>query len=136
MRTLYTIGYGNRKPEELINILKDAGIQVVVDVRRRFSKSWCRKYWQVNIKDWLEQSGFKHIYGDEFGNDCDSLEEYREYKLEFRRMEFEWMATDIRDKYGITALLCAEIDPIKCHRSILAEELIKLLGSDWNVKHL
>ncbi len=134
--TLYTIGYGNRKPVALLKILKDNGIETVVDVRRAFSKSWCRKYWQVSIKEWLESEGYKHIYGDELGNQYDSLEEYKKYQFEIRKAELEWLAHDIQANYGKTCLLCAEIDPSKCHRSILADKLLEILGADWKVVHL
>lgn len=137
---IYTIGYGNRKPETTLGILNEARIAVVVDSRRQFSKSWCHLYWWTSLKKWLEGQGFQHRYADELGNQYDTLEEYRNNQLEdIRKHEVRYLCEDIckwNDEGKRVALLCAEIDPAKCHRSILADKLVEMLGDGWKVEHL
>lgn len=147
---LFTIGYGNRKPAELLKILRDNGIRTVIDVRRRGSKAYMRLYWaeqptgENRFCNWLYVNGIRHIQPAIFGNYYDSLEEYKKSlslpdKVRNIRILAEGIERGNIDNYCLFAnfcLLCAEIDPAKCHRSILAEELVKRLGNDWEVVNL
>jgi len=135
---LYTIGYGNRKPDELIKILKDAGVRFIIDVRRHDSGARLYQYRPGEpIQKLLNEHGigYEHwsFYGNYFRNDWP-----QQYKR-FLHRNREQINISIDDIFAIgkpTCLLCAEIDHAKCHRSILADKLAEILGDDWKVVHL
>ena len=135
-KTLFTIGYGNRTPAVLVGMLRDADVDVI-DIRNYGTKAWCQAYWGKNICETLKPMRCHRL--GVFGNACSTLNAYhgRLAQDAFVNDQLLLFAKLIGNGfYKHPCLLCAEIDPARCHRSILAEELIKRLGADWFVKHL
>ena len=140
-RILYTIGYGNRKPDDFVEILKDAGIETVIDVRREGSRGYCFAYSPMGLRGKLKMIDIRYLPPGWLGNPCESLEDYAKYLdaaiAEDKYEKFGCLTSLMYDSfYGKTCLLCAEIDPAKCHRSILADRVVEMLGDGWEVIHL
>lgn len=148
MSTLYTVGYGGRRPAGLVALLKENGINVVIDVRREKSRAFIRTYWagqEMEITLALKARPpieYRHAY--QLGNNYDELEEYRQWLDTPEgetgiRLEAEWIQEGRDVRY---CLLCAEKSAYdkagkpKCHRVYVADALLKLLGEGWDVKHL
>lgn len=155
MKRLMTIGYGNSSPEKFLARLKDAGVAVVLDVRRKGSKSWNGKYNQGNSMGsllWGDMN--KEIPEIEYGtwpslaNKFDELWAYQRW-LQSKPTSTSSAAGFLselqykikKNKDSAYCLLCAERDAYKdgkvnCHRVYVADALVELLGSEWEVKHL
>ena len=51
---LFTIGHGNRKPEDFLALLKDFGIEYVIDVRSQPFSKFYPQYNRDDLKFLLE----------------------------------------------------------------------------------
>ena len=67
-KPLYTIGHGNRKPEDFLALLKDFGIEYLIDVRSQPYSKFNPQFNQNDLKFFLERNGIKYVFmGDTIG---------------------------------------------------------------------
>lgn len=123
---LYTIGHSDHEMPEFLSLLTRHGVDAVADVR---SHPYSRLYSQFNresLADLLQYSGIQYLFlGRELGARRSELESYSgnqaRYDLIAQLPAFREGLDQLR--LGITshriALLCAEKDPITCHRMVL-----------------
>jgi uncharacterized protein (DUF488 family) len=126
----YTIGHSTRKLEEFINIIKNYGIDCVMDVRSypRASNDYDKPYDRDSLEINIKQAGINYIYmGEELGEnrtENEALDE--EGKVDFDKvMEcsifkkgINKIVEGIKRGHKIV-LMCSERNPFNCHRSIL-----------------
>jgi uncharacterized protein (DUF488 family) len=127
-RTVFTVGYGNRTPDEFVQLLHEHGIREVVDVRLRPDRARLAAFKLSKddgkgIRALLKPRGIGYLSFVELGNvflDCIDWEpRYRRLLESATPLLLERvLGTD-----GDFALLCAEIDHKECHRTIIAEHL-------------
>jgi uncharacterized protein (DUF488 family) len=126
MNPLFTIGHSNHSIEHLIDLLKKHEVSAVADVRSapfsRYNPQFNREPLQRSIQD----AGMEYVFlGRELGARSQDPHCYVDGKLQFDLLA----ATELfrsglarllkgMESYRI-ALLCAEKDPITCHRMIL-----------------
>ena len=125
-KALYTIGHSRHPIAHFINILKEHTVTLIFDVR---SIPYSRRNPQFNQKTLagrLANEGIAYIFsGKELGAKSPSPDCYVNGKVQFdliaSRPEFLDGLDRIIDKAGEfkPALLCAEEDPLICHRTIL-----------------
>ncbi len=134
--TLYTIGHGGRSTGELLDLLAAAGVATLVDVRRRprssrhphFSLAPLRAAAQVAglTYHWAgrQLGGFREVLDESphIALPADGLRGYADY------MDTEDFARAAAQLAGLarrapTAILCAEKEPARCHRSLIADYL-------------
>lgn len=152
MNTLFTMGYGRTTKEAFQERLRclseeiDKGL-MIVDIRKEWSKSrngrWCyygelsRTVYDVNRCRCNSQPSLANYYG----YTKPGFAKYRE------SLQASIVMNDLLDNIYNTnncyVLVCAEREPFRangttpnCHRVILAEELVKELGDEWEVKHV
>ena len=141
-KVLYTIGYGNSKPEDFMARLKKAGVTVVLDVRRDGASSWCNSYHQGHQMRLLLYPDIKYLASSSLGNKYDTLDAYKKWINTGGWVEIESREGIFDDYAGETiCLLCAERDAhkdgeVNCHRVYVADALVKLLGDEWEVKDI
>jgi uncharacterized protein (DUF488 family) len=126
----FTVGYGGRKPEELVDLLVRNGVRTVVDVRLRPERASVGLYGrstspEKGIEGLLARAGIGYRSMVELGNlflECDDgMERYREF---FPRVG-DLVAVRLDEVPGPWCLLCAERDPAACHRQFIADWLIE-----------
>ncbi|MEO8615075.1 MAG: DUF488 domain-containing protein [Luteolibacter sp.] len=125
MKSLFTIGHSTHEFAKFLDLLKQHGIQVVADVRSRpFSRlSW---FCGPALKKELKANGLQYVFlGDELGARRVERECYiglrADYDLISRTLAFQEGIKRVREgvaKYRV-ALMCAEKDPLDCHRTVL-----------------
>ena len=125
-KVLYTIGHSRHPIGHFINLLKEASVSLVFDVR---SIPYSRRNPQFRRKalaGWLEDERIDYIFsGKELGAKSPDPDCYINGKVSYdliaARPEFADALDRIIDKSGEArpALLCAEEDPLTCHRTIL-----------------
>jgi uncharacterized protein (DUF488 family) len=129
MKEIYTIGYGGRKFEQFLELLKRWGIEQVVDVRA-FPTSKCPDYKKEELEKSLPPLGIAYVWLRELGGYRKGGYEQFTHKDEFREglKKLEELA-----KQRSTVIMCLETYPSGCHRRFISRELVK---RGWRVLHI
>ena len=130
---IYTIGHSTHQIEKFVSLLQQHGINAIADVR---SVPYSRRNPQYNreaLNEKLREQGIAYVYlGKELGGRSDDPGCYENGRVSYRLLAktplFRSGIERLRD--GSTrnrvALMCAEKDPLNCHRTILvARELVE-----------
>ena len=133
--TIYTWGCSKRAADDLERVIYDRDIDHIIDVRARPRSR--RPAW--NKAKLEEKFGAAYIWAQCFGNPGKHPPDDWEYGLSFTEPEERWGPVDIAvhgcqgdrafalavtiasGALGNVLLLCLEQDPMKCHRSAVAE---------------
>ncbi len=138
---LYTIGHSNHKIEDFISLLKRYGVACVADVRSAPYSRYCPQFNKDTLAAALRAAGIEYMFlGKELGGRPSDSSCYEEGCVNFQRVaereEFkqgiERLLADI-PKQNI-ALMCAEKDPLECHRTILVSRHLK--EHNIQIKHI
>lgn len=125
---IYTIGHGNRKPEDFLLLLNEFHIQYLIDVRSFPYSKFNPQYNQSELKFFLERNGIKYVFmGDSIGGRPKDLSCYDvEGKVDYEAIKSKQFFIDgiLRLKTAFTkgisiCLMCSESKPSECHRSKL-----------------
>lgn len=135
---IYTIGYAGATIERFVQILKDKRISILIDVRSIPKSQYFYQFNNNLLSKTLEKVDIKYgNWKDEFGARQDNLDFYTDNAL-----DYEKFAQSQQFKDGIAkikelekqdrniCLMCAEIDPLNCHRAILCGKEIFANGID------
>jgi len=123
---LYTIGHSNHTISHFIALLKRHKINMVVDVRSLPYSRYCSQFNKNVVSAALQAVNIQYMFlGRKLGARPDVPECYEGGCVDFKwiagRKEFkdglQLLLTDI-GKYHIV-LMCAEKEPLECHRTIL-----------------
>ncbi|MGB3268082.1 MAG: DUF488 domain-containing protein [Microcoleus sp.] len=139
---LFTIGHSNQSIESFLLLLKKHGITAVADVRSHPFSRYLPHFNKSEITAFLSAAGIQYVFlGKELGARPEDLSCYdTEGKALYDRI-----ATTPLFYAGIQRLLkgaanykislmCAEKDPITCHRTILVCH--KLKAFNLQIKHI
>ncbi|MBN2014663.1 MAG: DUF488 domain-containing protein [Candidatus Altiarchaeota archaeon] len=132
---LFTIGHSTRSLEDFIGLLKEYGIDEVIDVR---SIPWSRHNPQFNretLPRALKEKGVDYLHMAGLGGlrkaRKDSVNvgltnaSFRGYADHMQSKEFEESLNTLPElaKKKKLALMCAEAIPWRCHRSLISDAL-------------
>jgi len=142
-KPLYTIGHGNRKPEELLLLLKDFGIEYVIDVRSQPYSKFNPHFNQNSLKFFLQRNGIKYVFmGDTIGGRPTDTTCYdREGKVDYEVVKtkgfflqgIERLKTAYHKDINVV-ILCSESKPCECHRSKLIGRVLD--KDNITIKHI
>lgn len=141
MNPLHTIGYFNRPVSEFIGLLKACGVNVICDVRSSPYSKRNPDFSRDELRAHLRQVQIKYVFlGEELGARPPEPECYiggqARYELLARRKAFhdgiQRVLTGLENYRP--ALMCAERDPMECHRAILVCR--HLISRSVNVQHI
>ena len=127
MDRLYTIGYSGFSIIDFISILKNYKIQVLVDVRSIPHSQYFEDYNEENLSYELRNAGIVYRnYKDNLGARPNNKKYYPKGFLDFELFSksqeflegFEKVKGIIKKGY-VVAIMCAEKDPLICHRTNL-----------------
>ena len=126
MKEIYTIGYSTFIIESFLAVLRKYSINVVADVRSSPYSKYKPEFNKNELKHTLSNHNFSYVFlGDQCGARIKSPECYINGKADYNLISkhplfiqgLDRIKTGI-EKYRIV-LMCAEKDPITCHRMIL-----------------
>jgi uncharacterized protein (DUF488 family) len=135
---LFTIGHGNRTLGEFISLLKENGIQVLVDVRSWPTSKSNPQFNQASLKEALQTEGIKYVWlgkelggfrkqglGDSSPNKAWTSEGFRNYADYIYTEEFASGINELLNiaKTEATTYMCAERFYWRCHRRIISDYL-------------
>ncbi|MFK4132295.1 DUF488 family protein [Pseudomonas luteola] len=123
---IFTIGYAGLTESQFVKLLKQMNVSAVADVRSSpYSKTF-PGFNRENMPNWLSESGIRYVYlGEELGPRSMDPAHYKDDQVQFERLkQTELFNKGIRrlengSKRMTIAIMCAEKDPMTCHRSLL-----------------
>ncbi len=143
--TLWTIGHSTRSGPEFVAILRDAGIEVLVDVRRFAGSRRNPQFAREALPPTLAAAGIAYralpalggrrrpVAGSiNVGWRVDAFRAYADHlaSAEYRQGRAELVAIACRQR---TCVMCAEALWWRCHRRLIADDLC---ARGWTVVHL
>ena len=146
MSTVFTIGHGTRSIEELIAVLKDADVQVLVDVRRFPGSRRHPHFGRDALDETLPAAGIAYDWkGEALGGRRDAdpespniawrVDAFRGYADHMTSESFRTALHELETKAASTkqAVMCAETVWWRCHRRLIADALV---AHGFEVVHL
>ena len=138
---LYTIGHSNHDIGTFLDLLKQHGVSAICDVRSHPYSRFATHFSQRELKAPLAEAGIAYVFlGKELGARSGNPECYLSGKVQYDRLAKEPTFSEglarVRqgmDRYTIS-LMCAEKDPVECHRALLVAR--KLFESGMAVSHI
>jgi uncharacterized protein (DUF488 family) len=131
MSEVATVGHSTHSEEQFIELLRRNSITAVADVRSAPFSRYNPQFNREALKTALKQAGIGYVFlGRELGARSDDPRHYEGERVVYRRLALSTPFQEGIDRIlaGMRkeriALMCAEGDPITCHRTILvAREL-------------
>ena len=138
---LYTIGHSNHAIEEFVGLLKTRGVTAMVDVRSAPYSRFHPQFNKQTLASSLQEAGIAYMFlGEELGARPDEQACYDNGQVDFGRVAgrdqfkrgLERLVAE--SKRRIIAVMCAEKEPLDCHRTILVCRSLKARGV--HIKHI
>lgn len=136
-RTILTVGHSTRSVEEFVNLLNRYDVTAVADVRSMPFSRWTPQFNRDGLKHALKAQGISYVFlGRELGARSDDLSCYIDGKVQYRRLaDTRLFRMGIErllkgSKTERIAIVCAEGEPLECHRTILVARELQAAGAD------
>ncbi len=141
MGALFTLGYEKLSVGEFIELLRAAGIDVLVDVR---DSPWSRKpgFSRKPLERALAAAGIEYIHAKFAGNPKHLRESAKSPEVALARYgrhldenpaildEFSALVAELHGRGERVCITCLERDPKDCHRGILASRWRERIGGE------
>jgi uncharacterized protein (DUF488 family) len=138
---IFTVGHSTHSVDKLMQLLKHNEVTAVADVRSQPYSRMNPQFNRESLREVLKEVRIEYAFlGDELGARTGDPNCYVDGKVQYDRL-----ASTEQFKHGLTriidgsrrfkiALLCAEKDPLTCHRTILVVR--HLLKSGLSAAHI
>jgi len=130
---IHTVGHSNHPIAHFLKLLQSQGVTLLADVRSTPYSRFNPQFRRDALAESLAQQGIEYLFlGEELGARSKDPSCYDDGRVSYRKLA----ATDLfrqgihrlltAAKSHTVAIMCAEKDPLDCHRTILvARELVK-----------
>lgn len=134
---IFTVGHSTHSIADFLGLLKQHGITAVADVRSRPYSQFNPQYNRETLEEALREAGIGYVFlGDQLGARSDDPACYTDNKV-----QYDLLAETDSFKEGLNrigegsekfriALMCAEKEPLDCHRTILVARELEKEGFD------
>lgn len=139
--SVWTVGHSNHPIERFLDLLVGAGVTAVADVR---SRPWSRRHPQYNreaLTRSLRDAGLAYVFlGTELGARATDPAAWHDGRVDYERLAVTAVFRSGLDRVEAgaathrIALMCAEREPLDCHRTILVSR--HLVARGISVQHL
>ncbi len=150
---VHTVGHSIRGREEFIDILRAAGVPLLVDVRRYPRSRRHPHFSREALSGALAEAGIAYRHEEDLGGHREPLpgspntawkeDAFRGYADHMATPAFQAALERVLAAPPGTAVMCAEADPLHCHRRLLADALVArgarvvhLLGAGRSSDHV
>jgi len=129
---IYTVGHSTQPFEKFLNLLQKQGVNAIADVRSAPYSRFNPQFNREELRSALKANGIRYVFlGKELGarseDECCYVDGKVQYKLLARTPLFQSGISRVLEgaETHRISLMCAEKDPLDCHRTILvARELM------------
>ncbi|HTY74909.1 MAG TPA: DUF488 domain-containing protein [Candidatus Nanoarchaeia archaeon] len=135
-QTVYTVGHSTRSLDEFVSLMKNYGVELVVDVRTVPRSRHNPQFNKETLPNVLKTANLKYVHIPELGGlrrpKADSINMAWESKS-FRGYADYMQTKDFAEnllklvaliQQSCVAIMCAEAVPWRCHRNLLADALL------------
>lgn len=134
MSTIYTIGFTRKTAEEFFTLLREAGVETLIDIRLH-NRSQLAGFAKRDDLAWLarELAGIEYLHVPELAPSEELFDSFKrqggsweDFEQGFRHLMEQRGAYERFDRArlrGGLCLLCSEAAPEHCHRRLVAEAL-------------
>jgi uncharacterized protein (DUF488 family) len=132
---IYTIGHSTRELDAFITLLRENGIERLADIRRYPGSRRYPHFSRDSLAQVLPQIGIEYIHVPQLGGrrkpreDSPNMawrnEQFRAYADHMASDEFRNAVDELLASDRVTAVMCAEAVPWRCHRNLLADDLVR-----------
>lgn len=141
MHDIYTIGHSNHSFDDFAGLLKKHQVEVVIDVRSAPFSRFNPHFNKDELKRSLNDKKIRYLFlGRELGARSEDASCYLNGQVQFDKLAKTELFRNGADrvlngaKRFTVALMCAEKDPLDCHRTILVAR--ELVGRGAKVCHI
>ena len=138
---IFTVGHSTHALEDFVSLIEQQGVDAIADVRSVPYSRWQPQFNRENLAEALKARGIAYVFlGKELGARSDDPQCYENGQVQYRALAetplFQSGIKRVRDgsKRRRIALMCAEKDPLDCHRTILVAR--ELVASGVGVTHI
>lgn len=138
---VFTVGHSTHPISRFIELLKQHSITAICDVRSHPYSRHFPQFSQEALKAALAQHGIAYVFlGKELGARSENPACYKHGKVQYELLAKEPPFSVGLDRLRVgmerfrIALMCAEKDPLDCHRAILVARRVHELGTP--VEHI
>ncbi|GAB2865151.1 DUF488 domain-containing protein [Actinoallomurus bryophytorum] len=144
MGPVRTFGHGTASEEEIVGLLRDGGVELVVDVRTAPGSRRNPHVSRASLENWLPSRGFAYRWDKRLGGfrrpqpDSPDVfwrqEMFRGYAAHMRTSSFAEAIDELLAFAGEQTVMCSESVWWRCHRRMIADFLV--LVRKLPVEHL
>lgn len=139
---IYSIGHSTHPAEYFLELLQTYGVNCVIDVRSIAASRFNPQYNKKALDEFLKKNGITYLHFDkEFGArqtqpevlnekgqvDFEKIRQSENFKSGVKRIE-----TGLKKGF-VPALMCAEADPLDCHRFSMVSPALR---KKFTLKHI
>jgi uncharacterized protein (DUF488 family) len=139
--SLFTIGHSNHPIERFVELLRSASVAAIADVRTVPFSRWVPRFSRTALERHLETAGIAYLFfGEALGGRPSDTACWRDGRVDFDLVA----ATDsfrrgldrvqLETSHRPVALMCAERDPLDCHRFLLVSRRLAERGAQ--IRHI
>ena len=133
---LFTVGHSTRTSAEFLALLSERRIKLLVDVRRYPGSRRHPHFGSDALRSSLESASFRYEHEVDLGGRRPALPDspHRAWRNSGFRGYADYMETqpfqdalarlEQRGQDTLTAIMCAEAVPWRCHRQLIADQLV------------
>jgi uncharacterized protein (DUF488 family) len=135
LKRIYTIGHSIRAIEEFVALLREHGVTRLADIRRFPGSRRHPHFSGEAMAQWLPEHGIQYVHFEPLGgrrspsktsrNTALESDQFRGYADHMATAAFQSAVDRLLDAEVRTAVMCAEANPLNCHRNLLSDELLR-----------
>ena len=132
---IYTIGHSTHSAEAFLALLRQHGVEAVADVRSSPFSRFNPQFNREPLEQFLKANGIRYVFlGKELGARSEDRSCYLDGRVQYARLAQTALFQSGLDrvlqgaaKYRV-ALMCAEKEPLECHRTLLVAKALAARG--------
>ena len=140
---IYTVGHSTHHVDYFLELLREYGVNCVIDVRSVAASSYNPQYNEEPFKNFLKNNKIIYMhFAEEFGaRQTDPTLLDTEGKLDFAKVRKSWLFKNGLERVWqgiekgyVIVIMCSESEPLDCHRFSMIS--VGLERDGFEVKHI
>ena len=140
-RQIYTIGHSTHEAEKFVSLLQQHRVDLLIDVRSTPYSRWNPQYNRENLIETLQEHSIDYEFvGQELGARSEDSNCYENNRVSYKLLAITPLFQAGIEKVRLLAdcrtlaLVCAEKEPLVCHRTILVARALET--DQYGVLHI